>query len=235
MTIYSANCGDARAVLSRQPTTYDICGNKEESCPSPKSKRLRAQLTQSPKSFRLTYDHKSDDRDEIKRIEDTGGFLMKNRVLGIMAVARSLGDHGMKEFVIGKPFVNAVEVSLSQDMEGSSDDGKSTESSSISEFVIIGCGKFFVDNFFKKMFEQSWQILLMILHFIQKSDRWKSFYVQLDGLWDVIDDQEAVDVVRKYAAKDGSLKYKETSAKMLCRLALQRGSTDNVTILVIWF
>ena len=105
VTIHSANVGDARAVLSCQPTKYmkPTTASHDDLSPlrnhTPKSKRLRSQLVQTPKSFRLTYDHKSDDEDEIKRIEDAGGFLMKNRVLGIMAVARSLGDHGMKGMI----------------------------------------------------------------------------------------------------------------------------------------
>ena len=32
-----------------------------------------------------------------------GGFCTRNRVLGILAVSRSFGDHGMKDFVIGNP------------------------------------------------------------------------------------------------------------------------------------
>lgn len=67
---------------------------------------------------------------------------MKNRVLGIMAVARSLGDHGMKEFVIGRPYVNTVEISLSKSGSKISDDrNDGVVSKSSSEFVIIGCGK----------------------------------------------------------------------------------------------
>ena len=32
--------------------------------------------------------------------------------MGILALARSLGDHGLKEFIIGRPFVNTAEVDL---------------------------------------------------------------------------------------------------------------------------
>jgi serine/threonine protein phosphatase PrpC len=63
-TIYTANAGDARIVL----------GNRGE-------------------AFRLTKDHKTDDPEEVQRIESTGGFMFKGRVLGILAVTRSLGDH----------------------------------------------------------------------------------------------------------------------------------------------
>lgn len=51
--LYTANVGDARAVLSR-----------------------------GGKSVRLTYDHKGSDTQEAKRILDAGGFVMNNRVNG---------------------------------------------------------------------------------------------------------------------------------------------------------
>ncbi|KAI7959906.1 hypothetical protein MJO29_004974 [Puccinia striiformis f. sp. tritici] len=74
-TLYIANVGDARAVLCR--------GNK---------------------AVRLTYDHKGSDQQEAQRITDAGGYVMNNRVNGVLAVTRSLGDSSMKEFVVGSPF-----------------------------------------------------------------------------------------------------------------------------------
>ena len=37
---------------------------------------------------RLSHDHKAEDPVEIDRIEASGGFVLRNRVLGILAVAR---------------------------------------------------------------------------------------------------------------------------------------------------
>lgn len=73
--VYAANAGDARAVLAR-----------------------------ANGALRLTYDHKGSDEDETKRIVDAGGFVALNRVNGILAVTRSLGDHTMKDFVIPDPY-----------------------------------------------------------------------------------------------------------------------------------
>ncbi|OWZ36419.1 protein phosphatase [Cryptococcus neoformans AD2-60a] len=73
--LYTANVGDARAVLCR-----------------------------GGKAVRLTYDHKGSDAQEAKRITDAGGFVMNNRVNGVLAVTRSLGDASMKEFVVGAPY-----------------------------------------------------------------------------------------------------------------------------------
>ena len=69
-TIYAANAGDARLVLGH-----------------------------GGKAHRMTQDHRTDDPEEVRRIEESGGFIFKGRVLGILAVTRSLGDHCMKEYV----------------------------------------------------------------------------------------------------------------------------------------
>ncbi|KAJ3158540.1 Protein phosphatase 2C 1 [Geranomyces michiganensis] len=56
------------------------------------------------KAIRLSYDHKGSDPAEAKRIVESGGFVMNNRVNGVLAVTRSLGDISMKEWVIGSPY-----------------------------------------------------------------------------------------------------------------------------------
>ncbi|KAJ2057570.1 phosphatase 2C [Coemansia sp. S2] len=74
-TLYCANVGDARAVLSRAGT-----------------------------AVRLTYDHKGDDVHECTRISESGGYVFNGRVNGILAVTRALGDSSLKQFVIGNPY-----------------------------------------------------------------------------------------------------------------------------------
>lgn len=75
--LYTANVGDARAVLYR-----------------------------GGKALRLSHDHKASDPLEQKRIRNAGGFVSNDRVNGILAVARSLGDHELKEYIIGEPHVS---------------------------------------------------------------------------------------------------------------------------------
>lgn len=79
--LYTANAGDARAVLSR-----------------------------AGRAVRLTYDHKGSDKQEAKRIMDAGGFVMSGRVNGVLAVTRSLGDSSMKDFVVGSPYTTETEL-----------------------------------------------------------------------------------------------------------------------------
>jgi len=82
-TIYAANAGDARIVLGH-----------------------------GGKAHRITKDHRTDDPDEVRRIEECGGFIFKGRVLGILAVTRSLGDHCMKEYVIAKPYTSETSIDI---------------------------------------------------------------------------------------------------------------------------
>jgi len=70
----------------------------------------RAVLCKAGRAVRLTYDHKATDAAEQKRIQDAGGFVLRGRVLGILAVSRSFGDHGLKQFVSARPFTTETEI-----------------------------------------------------------------------------------------------------------------------------
>mmetsp|Transcript_92538 Transcript_92538/g.188396 ORF Transcript_92538/g.188396 Transcript_92538/m.188396 type:complete len:386 (-) Transcript_92538:2127-3284(-) len=89
-TIYAANAGDARIVLGH-----------------------------GGKAHRMTRDHRTDDPDEVRRIEESGGFIFKGRVLGILAVTRSLGDHCMKEYVIATPYTSEKTFTIASETDGS--------------------------------------------------------------------------------------------------------------------
>ncbi|KAJ2082757.1 phosphatase 2C [Coemansia sp. RSA 988] len=86
-TLYCANVGDARAVLSR-----------------------------GGKAMRLTYDHKGDDPHEIERISEAGGYVFNGRVNGILAVTRALGDSSLKQFVVGNPFTTETKLDDEDDL-----------------------------------------------------------------------------------------------------------------------
>ncbi|KAH0285235.1 MgPP2CL-1, protein phosphatase 2C-like protein 1, partial [Aureobasidium sp. EXF-3399] len=140
--LYTANVGDARIVLCR-----------------------------NGKALRLSYDHKGSDENEGKRISGAGGLILNNRVNGVLAVTRALGDAYMKDLITGHPYT--TETVIQPDID---------------EFLILAC----------------------------------------DGLWDVCSDQEAVDLVR-------NIKDPQAASKALVEYALNRFSTDNLTIMIVRF
>jgi serine/threonine protein phosphatase PrpC len=102
--------------------------------------------------------------------------VFKNRVLGILAVTRSFGDHGMKDFVTAVPHITETDLSSVGD----------------APFLILAC----------------------------------------DGVWDVISDQEAVDLIMAgFKEKQGP---DSDAAKRLVMTALERGSGDNITAIVVF-
>ena len=117
--------------------------------------------------IRLTYDHKGSDENEQKRIIDRGGYILNDRVNGVLAVTRALGDSPMKQYVVGNPYTTEIEL---QD-----DD----------EFLVIAC----------------------------------------DGLWDIANDQQVIDLIR-------DIKDPQIASKTLLDFALENSSTDNLSILV---
>lgn len=91
--LYTANVGDARIVLCR-----------------------------GGKALRLSYDHKGGDENEGKRIANAGGLILNNRVNGVLAVTRALGDSYIKHLVTGHPYTTETVVQ-----------------SDLDEFIIIAC------------------------------------------------------------------------------------------------
>ncbi|KAF2966301.1 hypothetical protein GQX73_g7263 [Xylaria multiplex] len=91
--LYTANVGDARIILCR-----------------------------AGKALRLSYDHKGSDENEGKRIAHAGGLILNNRVNGVLAVTRALGDSYMKDLVTGHPYTTETVIQPEVD-----------------EFIIIAC------------------------------------------------------------------------------------------------
>ncbi|KAE8340398.1 hypothetical protein BDV24DRAFT_62174 [Aspergillus arachidicola] len=91
--LYTANVGDARIILCR-----------------------------NGKALRLSYDHKGSDENEGKRIANAGGLILNNRVNGVLAVTRALGDAYLKDLVTGHPYTTETVVQPDSD-----------------EFIILAC------------------------------------------------------------------------------------------------
>ena len=146
--LYASNVGDTRIVLciENNPNEYE--------------------------AIRISKDHNPDkEPSEVERILRSGGFVVRGRVNGQLAVSRALGDYGLKSVgVCAIPYQTHISLTNKH------------------KFIIIGC----------------------------------------DGLFDVISDQEAVDAIAN---------MKHTTAKKmaekLVRIALERNTTDNVSVIVI--
>mmetsp|Transcript_44832 Transcript_44832/g.130587 ORF Transcript_44832/g.130587 Transcript_44832/m.130587 type:complete len:281 (+) Transcript_44832:177-1019(+) len=162
--IYTAHLGDSRAVMSRGGSAT----------------RLTSMT-----------DHKATDPLEGKRVIEAGGQIINDRVNGMLAMTRALGDHLLKMPVLPNDVVSNVP------------DITSTDLTAQDSFVILAC----------------------------------------DGLWDVMNDQQAVELVadslrelapfaRTLEAEGRSLA--EILARMLVEEGLARGSNDNISVVVIF-
>lgn len=139
---------------------------------------LRIILCRSGRLYRLSYDHKASDANEIERVRDAGGLIVNHRVNGVFAITRSLGDSYIKSLVTGKPFTTSTQIT-DQD-----------------EFLILAC----------------------------------------DGVWDVLTDEAACKFVQGVFRQqiDHNIPCDPTTAaKKLCKLAIDKGSTDNITVMIV--
>ncbi len=166
--LYTANCGDARAVLYSAATAS---------------------------TQRLSQDHKADDPVEQDRICQTGGFVFQRRTLGILAVSRSIGDHPLKDYVIGTPSIQITHVATTADDSPT--------------FLILAC----------------------------------------DGIWDVLTDDQATQLVQSYywetiqqlqpatTSNNKQLKQilQEGAAHRLIQQAIKLNSGDNISAIVVFF
>ena len=68
----------------------------------------RATLHSKGKAERLSYDHKTTDPAENKRVTDLGATILWDKVQGQLSVTRALGDHDLKKFVSCEPHYTSV-------------------------------------------------------------------------------------------------------------------------------
>lgn len=132
-TIYVANAGDSRAVIGK--------------------KTADGKYT----ALAMSYDHKPDNEGEKKRIEEAGGFVEDNRVRGILALSRSIGDLEYK--------VKGENKNYKKDMITADPEIKEVPIEADVSFIFIAC----------------------------------------DGIWDCLDNQQAVDKIGELIPKKPKL------------------------------
>lgn len=59
----------------------------------------KAFICEDYKVSELTYEHRGNDEQEIKRVEEAGGKILVGRLEGFLAVTRALGDFSLKNKV----------------------------------------------------------------------------------------------------------------------------------------
>ncbi|CAL5979651.1 Protein_phosphatase 2C [Hexamita inflata] len=184
--VIQANCGDSRAVLSRDhnvmkqnglhPSQYTI-KKKNRVGPDDSISEVSSPLmtgaasskhnlscrsfkqisVQGDLSVRLSKDHKPFQDEEKKRIEKDGGFVTNGRLLGIVSVSRSFGDFNYKPAMSVIPFVSC--------------------------------------------------------YWLQKNDLWIA--MACDGVWDVLDDQDAAMIMLGcQSAQAASIKLRDEAYRL---------------------
>eukprot|EP01041_Mallomonas_annulata_P012140 gene12140-25478_t len=152
---------------------FIICANAGDS---------RCVLGTHKKTLGLSLDHKPNNDEEKKRIENAGGKIKNNRVDGDLAVARGLGDFKFKS-----------------DRRRASNEQK----------IIANPG--------------------VIIH--ERNEHDDVLIMACDGLWDVISSTAAVNFVRKrFIDPECNIL---SVAESVVNLALKKGSSDNVSVIVV--
>ena len=129
----------------------------------------RCVLCRDGQAVRLSIDHKPDLPEETAYIQSKGSYVQDNRVGGMLAVSRALGDGFLGEAVNFTPSLKKIELNEND------------------SFMILAC----------------------------------------DGVWDVITDQEACDLVAPEV-------HPLTAAKKLRDRAFEKGSNDNISVIVVF-
>jgi len=186
-------------ILQSGATAITVLLRKEKVKDSDKTKRMiycanvgdtRGVLPVKGVALRLSKDHKANDPDEKRRIEQSGGFVTRcDRVNGLLAVSRAFGDHMLKPAVSAKPYCSSHEIDQN------------------TPYLILAC----------------------------------------DGLWDVMEDQEVVDFIDARIKEElgGPIvpevhkkklqHFVNTIIAELIKMALEKGSQDNISILIVFF
>jgi len=176
----------------------------------------RSRATTPTTPIQLTVDHIASNKDERRRVEDLGGFVESkggvDRLNGTLVLSRSIGDVHLAEYVSQTPHVIAM---TKEEVRDQCRQQRQHHQASDEEDE---------PNDGLRLIDMPCFIVLAS-----------------DGLWDVISNQEAVDmvelVIQKFDPNQGNeweegVAFQE-AAEMLTKEAYARGSTDNIGVCVV--
>ncbi|KAL6079657.1 PPM-type phosphatase domain-containing protein [Balamuthia mandrillaris] len=171
----------------------------------------------------LTRDHKPSRDDEQRRIKAAGGWIVNSKDLNLSQLYR-----------INPALINLMQIpSRLVDMVGfittSRVCGELSVSRAIGDVEYKGTLK---NKYWGKEFSDDLIIAEPEIELTIHSPSDKFIILACDGLWDVLSNQEAVDIVLQYLLIHNSC---EKAAEGLVREALKKGSLDNITVIIVYF
>ena len=189
----------------------------------------RAILHHKKRLMELTKDHKPDNPLEYHRITSMGGQvtvgsspLSVPRVNGNLALSRAVGDRSERPYVTAQPDIHTVTLLLEQQLQQQAlGHGEETHQDNHDTTTDDN------DPIKKKK---------------KTNDPVDFIVLATDGLWDVMTNQEVVEFVQAWHAARVHDKEEEEEActtrdditQGLVQEALNRGSNDNITIVIVW-
>mmetsp|Transcript_7705 Transcript_7705/g.11780 ORF Transcript_7705/g.11780 Transcript_7705/m.11780 type:complete len:500 (-) Transcript_7705:1679-3178(-) len=207
--IICANAGDSRAAMLIGPPCHAGCSSSVEDL---------SKTSVVP----LSFDHKPDLPEEMTRIEKAGGAVNFGRVDGLLAVSRALGDFEFKDYSLSSRDDKKI-------MENSNCDNDEEEKSCQRRCI---AQKLKVTPFP--------EVLVKVRNdFLTDEEEGESLeekimVVACDGIWDVMSNEECLELTRALIQDEGE-KDMGLVAEEIMDLCLKKGSRDNMTAIVVKF
>jgi serine/threonine protein phosphatase PrpC len=211
-----ANVGDSRAVLLKAggSSNSTVGGEQEE------------QLL----LIELSHDHKPTLKEEALRIEQAGGSVTLGRVDGELVVSRALGDFEFKggEDDLAMMMMMTIHGTPPPTTTVASD---STTATSTTDEISVQ------QQLERRDVAQRLKVSPFpeVITAPRDPERDRILIVACDGIWDVVSNQECLDIVDTLIVQEG-----ETDMGLICEEVMatclkQKGSRDNMTIIVVKF
>ncbi|CEG42817.1 hypothetical protein L916_02788 [Plasmopara halstedii] len=170
----------------------------------------RTVLSRNGIAERLSNDHKPSRSDEAQRIREIGGFVIHGRIMGELAVSRAFGDAPFKTFDLTEPSLQDVDSKPRSEYD--SQELPVNPNDILKGPLVIPTPEITVTEL---------------------TEECEFLILASDGLYDVLQDQEAVDLMRRKLVELSDVQ-RAVEAVIEHAIFHQR-STDNVTCVVVMF
>ncbi|KAG5509424.1 hypothetical protein JKF63_06734 [Porcisia hertigi] len=207
----------------------------------------RAVLYDGHTTIAMSEDHKPGNTDESRRIAKCGGFVQFGRVCGILAVSRALGDF---EFKFQPSSSSSRDVKGEERLSADFSLGtfRDSDTGGLAELPSLSQNCRFISN--RDLMVSN----IADVRQLHLTDASAFLLLACDGLWDVLSNEEATEFVRDFLCYTpdvcdpkicSGLKPRPSSdvvqrvlnncCQKLAEFAVDRGSMDNVSVMVLFF